>query len=85
MILLAATKLLLGGRIPVQSATTKAGPKTTGPDGSDSDALSNDEAEEEVPRTKLISLVLDVRSSACDSGRVVNMETAALVPKLPSR
>jgi hypothetical protein len=49
-----------------QSATTTAGPKTAGLDDSDSEAPSIDEAEEEVPRTKLIALVLDMCSSIYD-------------------
>jgi hypothetical protein len=65
----------------VQSATTTAGPKTTGPDDSDSEALSIDEAEEEVPRTKLISLVLDMCLSVHDSGRVVNMDDHCTSPQ----
>jgi hypothetical protein len=66
-----------------QSATMTAGLRTTGldtdVDGDNnaknvSEIVSVNEVEGVVPRTKLVSLVLDLCSSIYDSGRVVNMD-----------
>jgi hypothetical protein len=71
------------------ATTTPAGPKTTGldPDDqegrSDSETLSETEqAVEEVPRTKLVTLVLDMCSSLYDTGRVVNMDNYYTSPEV---
>jgi hypothetical protein len=71
----------------VRSETTTAGPKTTGLDDSDSaesdsETETETQPEEEVPRTKLISLVLDMCSSLFDTGRVVNMDNYYTSPQV---
>jgi hypothetical protein len=76
-----ATKLLLYGYIHIQSPQQRLllGPKTTGLDpddqeGSDSETLSETEqAVEEVPRTKLVTLCW-ICVPLYDTGRVVNMD-----------
>ena len=52
-------------------------------DDSDSEGFSiGDPKEEELSRTKLISLVLDTRLSLCDSGRAVNMDNCCTSPQV---
>jgi hypothetical protein len=67
----------------VRSATMTVGPKTTGlDDSSDSDTLSIHEVDKEVPRTKLISLVLDMCLSLYHKGRLVNMDNYYTSPQV---
>jgi hypothetical protein len=81
----------LAGRVHLytRSATTTAGLKMTGLDtdvngGSDTktEIVSVCEAEVQVPRTKLVSLVLDMCSSIYGSGRVVNMDNYYTNPEV---
>jgi hypothetical protein len=75
-----------------RSATTMVGLMMTGLVDTDVDGDSDTEtvseivfvlkAEEEVPRTKLVSLVLDICSSIYGSGRAVNMDNYYTCPEM---